>query len=118
MKTRMGVLGGLLLAAGVVFLVGCQQRGSGQASGEVHVDVTGNGFEPAEVKIPAGKTITLVMTRTTDQTCAKEVEFAILNQRYPLPLNQPVTISLPASQKGVLSYQCGMHMLSGRVVVQ
>ena len=82
------------------------------------MDVTDKGFEPAEVKIPAGQAVTLIMPRKTDLTCAKEVEFARLNQKYTLPLNQPVRIVLPATQAGTLSYQCGMHMLGGRVVIQ
>ena len=111
----------LLIGSGALVLGACNQTQSrqvGQAAGEVHVDVTDKGFEPAEVKIPAGQAVTLVMTRKTDQTCATEVEFASLNQKYTLPLNQPVRIALPASPAGTLSYQCAMHMLSGKVVVQ
>ena len=96
----------------------CQQTRSGSSSGEVHIDVTDKGFEPAEVKVPANQPVTLVITRKTDQTCATEVEFASLGKTYALPLHQPVSIHLPPSEKGVLSYQCGMHMLSGRVVVR
>jgi len=65
-----------------------------------------------------GKAVTLVMTRKTDQTCAKEVLFPSLNKRYPLPLNQAVRIDLPASQKGTLSYQCGEKMIGGQVVIE
>ena len=104
--------------SGALFLGACQQSGSSQSAGEVHVDVTEKGFEPADVKVPAGQAITLIMTRKTDQTCAKEVVFASLNQHYSLPLNRPVRITLPASLRGTLSYQCGMKMLGGRVVIQ
>ena len=108
----------LAVSAAALVLGACQQTQSGLAASEVHIDVTDKGFEPEEVKIPAGQAVTVVMTRKTDQTCAKEVEFASLKQKYALPLNQPVRITLPASQAGTLSYQCGMHMLSGRIVVQ
>ena len=108
----------LMGSVGPMFLGACQPSRSAQVGGEVHVEVTDKGFEPADVKVPAGQPVTLVMTRKTDQTCAKEVVFASLNQRYQLPLNQPVRISLPASQKGTVSYQCGMKMLGGRIVVQ
>ena len=107
----------LVGSAWILLAAGCQQSRSGQ-SAEVHVDVTERGFEPADVKVPAGKAVTLVMTRKTDQTCAKEVLFPSLNQRYPLPLNQAVRIDLPASQKGTLSYQCGEKMIGGQVVVE
>ena len=108
----------LIGSVGAMFLGACQQNRSAQVSGEVHVDVTDKGFEPADVKVPAGQPVTLVMTRKTDQTCAKEVVFASLDQRYPLPLNQSVRITLPASQRGTLSYECGMKMLGGHVVIQ
>jgi plastocyanin domain-containing protein len=107
-----------VVGVGTLVLSACQQTQSGQAGKEVQISVTDKGFEPAEVHIPAGQAVTLVMTRKTDQTCATEVEFASLKQTYKLPLNQAVRISLPGSQKGVLNYECGMHMLSGRIVVQ
>ena len=108
----------LVVAVGATSFGACQQNRSAQVGGEIHVDVTDKGFEPADVKVPAGQAVTLVMTRKTDQTCAKEVVFASLNQRYPLPLNQSVRIALPASQRGTLSYECGMKMLGGHVVIQ
>ena len=86
----------LLVGAAALSLGACQQSGSTQSRREVRVDVTDKGFEPAEVKVPVNRTVTLVMTRKTDQTCAKEVVFASLNQRYALPLNQPARITLPA----------------------
>jgi plastocyanin domain-containing protein len=82
------------------------------------VNVTDNGFEPAEVRIRAGRSVALIMTRKTDQTCATEVEFASLHRKYALPLNQPVRITLPASPAGTLSYECGMHMVGGRILVR
>ena len=123
MKTKMGVSAGVAALAALM-VVGCQQDGSSGSSAtaktatEVHVDVTENGFEPAEVTVPAGQAVTLVMTRKTDQTCATNVEFEALKKTYDLPLGKPVKISLPPSQKGTLSYQCGMHMLGGKVVVR
>jgi len=112
----------MMLATGMLgaaLLIGCQQTGSGQQPlAEVHVDVTEQGFEPAEVKVPTGRPVTIVMTRKTDQTCAKSVEFASLHKSYELPLDQPVSISLPASSKGTIRYECAMHMLSGRVIIE
>ena len=60
----------------------------------------------------------LVFTRKTDQTCATEVVFPALKQRHPLPLNQPVRVSLPASSEGTISYVCGMNMLGGSAIVR
>ena len=106
---------GLLLAALGAF--GCQQSGQ-TGSHEYQIAVTDKGFEPAELKVPKGRAVTLVITRKTDQTCATEVVFASLEKRFALPLNQPVRVDLPASDGGTLSYVCGMNMLGGKVVVQ
>ena len=108
----------LLAAALTLALVGCQRAASPPVAGEVRIDVTENGFEPAVVKVPARHPITLIMTRKTDQTCARTVEFTSLKKSYELPLNQPVRITLPPAEEGTLSYQCDMHMVAGRLIVQ
>jgi len=118
-------LASLVVAAGIM-AIGCGrseqgaprgQRSSGQAR-EIHIAVTDKGFEPAEVKVPSGRPMTLVITRKTDQTCATAVEFASLNVRDSLPLDQPVRITLPAGPARTVSYECGMHMLGGKIIVQ
>lgn len=117
-RVLLPVLVALHIGLGTTLLVGACGQNPGKAAAEVHVDVTDNGFEPTEVKAPAGRAFTLVMTRKTDKTCATEVEFASLNHKYALPLNQPVRIALPASHAGTLKYECGMGMLEGKVVLQ
>ena len=116
MKRNIVSLAALLLAA--TALGACQRSASVASNGEVHVDVTDQGFVPAVVKVPAGRPFTLVMTRRTDQTCATEVAFAGLDRKYVLPLNQPVRILLPARPAGTLSYRCGMDMLGGRITIE
>jgi plastocyanin domain-containing protein len=109
-----------VLAALALGLGGCSggAGGAGSANSEVTVAVTDAGFVPAEVTVPKGKPVTLVMTRKTDQTCATEVVFASLNQRYALPLNQAVRIPLPTNEARTLDYACGMNMISGKIIVQ
>jgi len=80
--------------------------------------VDGGGFHPGSLTIPAGRPITLVVTRTSDNTCAKEVVFPSLNETRRLPLNQPVEIRIPPQEKGTLTFACGMDMYHGRLVVQ
>ena len=99
---------------------GCasQEKQNASQPARFELAVTNNGFEPASITVPAGKPVTLVVTRKTDQTCAKEIVFPEQNIRKPLPLNQAVEIALPASPKRVIAYKCGMDMLSGKVVVE
>ena len=82
------------------------------------VTVDGEGFHPASLTIPAGKPVTLVVTRTTDRTCAKEIVIPSLNETRSLPLDRPVEIRIPPQEKGTLTFACGMDMYRGRLVAQ
>ena len=99
---------------------GCarETRQSADSGTRFEIAVTDTGFTPASITIPAGKAVTIVVTRKTDQTCAKEIVFPDQGIRKPLPLNEAVEISLPASPKGEMTYVCGMNMISGKVLVQ
>ncbi len=88
------------------------------AEQRVQVTVTSKGFEPASIPVKAGSPVLLVVTRTTDRTCAKELVIADRKIRKPLPLNRPVEIRLAAVKPGSLRFACGMGMVSGTLVVQ
>ena len=81
----------------------------------VRLTVTPAGIEPPEVRVAAGQPLTLVVTRTTEQTCATElVVEGGEPDRVLLPLDRPVTITLTPRQPGVLRYGCAMgQMVSG-----
>lgn len=114
MWKRMILVGVLAVAAG------CAQQAKQHAGGPARfqVAVTDSGFTPNSITVPAGLPVTLVVTRKTDQTCAKEIVFPEQGIRKPLPLNEAVEIALPASPKGEIQYLCGMEMIKGVVVVQ
>jgi plastocyanin domain-containing protein len=103
-------------AVALVAIAGCAGSGSGKS--EVRVTVTENGFEPAIVTVAKGSTATLVITRTTDATCATEAVFAETGAKYPLPLNQAVRIPIATATAETLHYACGMDMYQGRVAVK
>lgn len=84
----------------------------------IAVRVDGQGYNPASVNAPAGQPIQLEFTRTTDQTCGKEVVFPSLNIRRDLPLNQPVAVALTMPASGSLAFTCGMDMFRGSIVAQ
>jgi len=113
MKRTSAVVAGLIMLAAS----SCQQSRPVETE-EYAIAVTDQGFEPAETKVPKGHPVTLVITRKTDQTCAKEVVFPSLDRRYTLPLNQPVRVTLPATQGGEIRYVCGMNMLGGEIVIK
>jgi plastocyanin domain-containing protein len=89
---------------------------STEESYRVEVVVTDQGFEPAEIKVPHGRPVTLVITRKTDKTCATDV--AIAGQVKDLPLEKPVEIQLSFDKLGTTTYACSMNMIKGTIVVQ
>ena len=110
----------MMLAGVLALAAGCAQQAKQDSGGPARFElaVTDTGFAPATITVPAGKPFLLLVTRRTDQTCAKEIVFAAQGIRKPLPLNEAVEVALPASPKGEIAYKCGMDMLSGSVVVQ
>lgn len=89
------------------------------ADNRVELAVTELGFEPPAVRVHAGKAVTLVVTRQTDNTCATELVVPDARVKVPLPLYIPVTVSFVPSKSGRLRYGCGMQMMvSGVLLVE
>lgn len=85
------------------------------------IKVTEKGFEPEDTSVPAGKPVTLVFERKTEQTCAKQVVLTMDDGKKiekELPLNTPVEIAATFPKAGKLGYACGMDMIKGTIVVQ
>ncbi len=105
------------LAAGLVAVAACGSRE--QRPGEpVRITVTKNGYEPWRVRAWKGVPLTLVVTRTTDQTCATEVVLPEYGIDRKLPLNEPVTITFTPAREGELRYSCAMRMFQGVIDVR
>lgn len=110
----------LLVLSGIALAAGCAvQPPSGSVrGGKVAIAVTDRGFQPATVTLPRNLAVTLVVTRETDQTCAKEIVFADEGIHRELPLNQPVEIALASHAKGEMRYTCGMGMVTGTILIR
>lgn len=81
--------------------------------------VTEKGFEPPDVKVPAGRPVTLRFLRKTARTCATEVVMQIGGKKLvkDLPLDQPVELQL-TFPRGRTSYACAMDMIRGMVTAE
>ena len=85
----------------------------------VQITVGPSGFEPKQIVLEAGVPARLVFTRTTDGTCAKQVQIPAFDvQKTDLPLNEPVSIELTPAEAGTFTFACGMDMLKGAIVVK
>ncbi len=65
-----------------------------------------------------GSSQPVTFLRTTEKTCATEVAFPELGIQKPLPLNAVVSIDLPTDAARTFTFQCGMGMYKGALVVR
>ena len=85
----------------------------------IALSVTKQGYEPSPVTLKQGEPVKLVLTRTTDETCATEIVLEDYNINTPLPLNQPVEVAFTPNKTGKLVYGCAMgKMISGVFMVE
>ena len=119
MKNLRRMLGcSAVLAVIALAAVSCQSAGTKSAQArEIAIQVTDKGFEPAEARVQKGEIVTLVFTRQTDQTCARDVVVKNRGTKVALPLNQAVRVELGKVEKKV-AFACGMDMLTGEIVAE
>ena len=111
-----------LLILGLIFLTSLVVAAAGKTKAEdpqvVEIRVTSQGFEPKLVNVKPGVAVILKVTRTTDTTCATEIQIPDKKIRKALPLNETVTIEIGQLQKGEIRFGCGMNMMeSGQIFV-
>ena len=84
---------------------------------EVRITVRG-GYDPATVRVPAGRPVKLVFDRQETSGCSEEVVFPAFGIRKFLPTGQPTTIEITPPAPGRYDFMCGMSMLRGAVVAE
>jgi plastocyanin domain-containing protein len=84
----------------------------------VNIAVTADGFVPERSYVRVGVPVSLSVTRTVEQTCAKDIvieQYAILAA---LPLNQTVQVRFTPSEPGRIRFaSCAINMVAGEIVV-
>lgn len=103
---------------GLVALAAAGCGGGSAVKDRVVVEVTQEGFVPKEIPAKVGQPITLVVTRKTDLTCAKQIVFADLGVEKELPMNQAVEVTVTPERQGELRFACNMDMIAGKLIVE
>lgn len=63
-----------------------------------------------------GLAVILDVTRSTDDTCSKQIQIPSKNIKLDLPLNKTLKIDLGSLEKGEIRFGCGMDMMdSGKI---
>ncbi len=83
----------------------------------VAIEVQG-GYDPATVRVRAGRPVRLEFHRTETSSCSEEVVLADFGIRRFLPAHHTTSVDFTPSEPGVHEFACGMGMLRGRIVVE
>lgn len=108
------------LALSITAFSSCSKSPAPTSPGELRVIADEHGFSPSSLPLakgPAGMRTNVTFLRTTDKTCATEVVFPELQIRKELPLDKPVVVGVPVDFARTLTFQCGMGMYKGALVV-
>lgn len=85
----------------------------------IAMELTADGFRPDALHLKAHEPVTLVVTRTTDETCATELLIDGTDIRVALPLGKPVEVAWTPHKAGTVKFGCAMDMMvSGRLIVE
>jgi plastocyanin domain-containing protein len=82
----------------------------------VQMKVTEKGFEPENVTVKKDEPVTLVITRTTEKTCANEIVIDDYGINTKLPLNKAVSVTFTPKKAGAIKYGCAMGKMIGGVL--
>lgn len=86
-------------------------------SDAVKITVTKNGYEPSEIKVTKGQTTKLAFYRADAKSCGGEVIFPSLKIKKSLPVGKTVIVEIKPEKTGELTFECGMDMLKGKLIV-
>lgn len=111
-------LGGVLAMAGIVWWFWLSQPRAVRAAPRSVVDirVEGGTYQPAALRVKAGRPLTLRFLRLDASPCAETVVFADLGISAELPLGKPQEVTLPPLRKGTHEFTCQMGMYRGQLV--
>ena len=117
-KARLSIVV-VMLVVGYASLAMAKGKETAKSQEQVFtIEVTQEGFVPAEIKAKVGRPVKLMVTRKVERTCATEIVIKDFGINKSLPLNQPVEVTFTPSKPGKIRYACGMDMITGVILVE
>ncbi len=113
---------GIAIIAGIYWfffgkkLSEAKSRSAGEEASDTWSITVSGGYKPKTIKVVKDKPATLTFTRTDPTACLEEIVFPDYKIKEFLPLNKPVTITLPPPHKPS-GFHCGMNMFHGRIEI-
>ena len=87
------------------------------SDGDIVITVDAGSYTPAHISLPANQPITLTFLRKDASPCAEVVMIPSLDINETLPLNNAITVDLPALEPGEYPFHCQMQMYRGQLNV-
>jgi len=84
---------------------------------EVAVVVRG-GYDPAAIRVKAGRPVRLLFDRQETSGCSEEVVFGDFGVRKFLPAHKQTAVELTPPTPGTYEFTCGMGMSRGKIVAE
>lgn len=86
---------------------------------DVTIQVTDDGYEPANLKAPANTALRITFAAGDVYSCASAIVFPSLKKSVYLRSNEKKTIEIPPQKAGTtVRYSCAMGMYTGRISIQ
>ncbi len=112
-------LSGLLLIGFIVWWFWLYRPSATTMSGTAIRVVVANGvYTPARLLLPANTPFKVEFLRKDKSPCAEMVQFPDLEIHKELAVDKPVTVQLPALEKGEYAFTCQMQMYRGTLVIE
>lgn len=84
----------------------------------VDITIGPEGFSPQRIELDVGVAARLVFTRTTESTCATNVQVPAFDvEPTDIPMDEPTAITFTPDDTGSFTFACGMNMIKGTLLV-
>ena len=95
-----------------------RERDAAEGVQTATVMLTGQGYQPASVRLRLGVPARLTFVRKVKETCGTELLIPDYEIKRDLPFDEPVLVEFTPTKRGQSEFSCGMKMLRGKIVVK